>query len=648
MTLLTRWAFIALMSLLLCYSSAQAQTTFIVGGSLSGLAAGKSVVLLKNSTSPLILTSNGGFSFSTGQASGSYSVTVGIQPSGQLCTVTNGTGTITNANVNNIAVTCVNTYTVSGTVSGLTSSSVVLRMNSSSLIFAGGATAFKFSSGLTNGSAYAVSVGIQPTGLNCTVSNGVGLINLANVTNVSISCAATYTVSGTISGLTSSGLVLKLKAANLLIPSGATSFKFSTGLQSGVTYLVGVNAQPQNQVCLVANGSGVIGTSNITNVVVTCTAVTVPDAPTIGNAITGDGFATVNFTAPVSNGGSVVTGYTLSCTSGSTTRTATGASSPITITGLTNLTAYSCSVTATNAVGTSPASVSISVTPYVGTANTASVLCPYSQSTPNITLTTGVTATSNSSWTCSGTLRSLTANGIPDHQIGTFPNPGNPNAPTAQTINASAPLTPVVAASNTALRLGFGYALNGVKFDPGTGGTCPSTATKSSDCSAIGTDPWKLEALGVAKSFFNFGTDSNNAHVQPTGAYHYHGMPEGILTKMGVTSANPTMALIGWAPDGYPVYARYGHTIPTDISSPLKVIQSSWRIQLTPDTGRPLTTYIPMGVFLQDYEYIAGLGDLDDCNGRFDVTPEFPNGIYHYYATDNFPYFPRCWKGVVN
>lgn len=377
-------------------------------------------------------------------------------------------------------------------------------------------------------------------------------------------------------------------------------------------------------------------------------ALTSPDAPTMGNAISGDGFATVNFTAPASNGGSVITGYTLSCISGSTTRTATGVSSPITISGLTNLTTYICSVVATNALGTSPASVSVGVTPSVGATNTASVLCPYNQSTPNITLTVGVTTTSTSSWACSGTLRSLTANGIPDHQIGTFPNLGNPNAPTVQTINASAPLTPVVATSNTALRLGFGYALNGVKFDPGTGGTCPNTATKSSDCAAIGTDPWKLEALGVAKSFFNFGTDSNNAHVQPTGMYHYHGMPEGILTKMGITSANPAMALIGWAPDGYPVYARYGHTIPTDITSPLKTIQSSWRIQLTPDVGRPSVTYIPMGVFLQDYEYVAGLGDLDDCNGRFDVTPEFPNGIYHYYATDNFPYFPRCWKGVVN
>jgi hypothetical protein len=54
-----------------------------------------------------------------------------------------------------------------------------------------------------------------------------------------------------------------------------------------------------------------------------------------------------------------------------------------------------------------------------------------------------------------------------------------------------------------------------------------------------------------------------------------------------------------------------------------------------------------MGTFLQDYEYVAGLGDLDECNGRVGVTPEFPNGTYHYYATDTYPYLQRCVKGTA-
>ena len=56
---------------------------------------------------------------------------------------------------------------------------------------------------------------------------------------------------------------------------------------------------------------------------------------------------------------------------------------------------------------------------------------------------------------------------------------------------------------------------------------------------------------------------------------------------------------------------------------------------------------IPMGAFTQDYEYVDGIGDLDQCNGRFGVTPEFPNGIYYYVVTDDFPFFTRCLKGDI-
>jgi hypothetical protein len=137
----------------------------------------------------------------------------------------------------------------------------------------------------------------------------------------------------------------------------------------------------------------------------------------------------------------------------------------------------------------------------------------------------------------------MTGNGIPNHTIGTFPNANNPNSPTAQSVSFSATLTPSLASSSTPYAQYLSYALNSVKFDPGTGGTCPSTATSASDCSAIGgTGTWNIEALG--QTFFSFGTDSNNAHVQPTGAYHYHGMPEGLITALGVSSSSPKMVLV--------------------------------------------------------------------------------------------------------
>jgi hypothetical protein len=157
------------------------------------------------------------------------------------------------------------------------------------------------------------------------------------------------------------------------------------------------------------------------------------------------------------------------------------------------------------------------------------------------------------------------------------------------------------------------------------------------------TGTWTIEALG--QNSFDFGLDTNNAHVQPNGAYHYHGIPTGILNNDGATGQK--MLLVGWAADGFPIYARWGYSVATDATSAIKVIKGSYELKSTPDSGRPSTSVIPMGAFTQDYEYVAGSGDLDACNGRTGVTPEFPNGIYHYYITDTYPFIQRCAYGTV-
>jgi hypothetical protein len=332
---------------------------------------------------------------------------------------------------------------------------------------------------------------------------------------------------------------------------------------------------------------------------------------------------------------------------------ATGTTSPISISGLVNGTAYSCSVRATNSAGTGPASGTVSVTPTAGTTGgtttTASVLCPLN-GTFTGTYSTSGTLTSNWAWTCNSTTRSLIANGLPNHAVGTFPNPGNPNTITAQSVSFSATLTPTTGTGNTAIGGPGGanvFTLQGVKFDPGTAGTCASTITATSQCNlatgAGGT--WRVEALG--QDTFDFGEDQNNAHVQPTGEYHYHGMPEGLLNNAGATDTARKMVLVGWAGDGYPVYARYCYTNANDASSALKVCTGSYTKDTVADAGRPSVTLVPLGAFVSDWTYVAGSGDLDDCNGRTGVTPEFPNGIYHYMATNSYPYFSRCVKGSV-
>ncbi len=273
--------------------------------------------------------------------------------------------------------------------------------------------------------------------------------------------------------------------------------------------------------------------------------------------------------------------------------------------------------------------------------STAGVLCAYNTSAFNSSASVNATATAN--WSCSTTQRLLSANGLPDHAVGTFPNANNPNTISAQAVSASMTLTPSVTTTATTLggpRGTTGYVLNGVKIDASTAGTCNDSGSNCSLAGMVGS--WNIEALG--QSSFKFGTDSNNAHVQPGGAYHYHGMPEGFVAAQGKGQA---MTLIGWAADGFPIYARYGYTTATDATSAIKVMQASYQLKTTPDANRPATSLYPMGTFAQDYQYVAGSGDLDECNGRTGVTPEFPSGTYHYMATDTYPYLQRCVKGTL-
>ena len=273
---------------------------------------------------------------------------------------------------------------------------------------------------------------------------------------------------------------------------------------------------------------------------------------------------------------------------------------------------------------------------------TAGVLCNYASSVFNSSA--AVNATATATWSCTSTQRKVAANGLPDHAVGTFPNADNPNTIAAQTISAAVTVTPTVTSVVTP-RVGAmdkpGIALNGIVFDPGTAGTCNNAGTCQQGGASLGD--WSLEALG--QTAFQWGTDTSNAHVQPNGTYHYHGVPEGLLTKLG--NGNKAMTLIGWAADGFPIYARYGYTTATDASSAIKVVTASYRLKTVPDANRPATTLYAMGTFTQDYEYVAGAGDLDECNGRTGVTPEFPNGTYHYYATDTFPHLQRCVKGKL-
>ena len=123
-------------------------------------------------------------------------------------------------------------------------------------------------------------------------------------------------------------------------------------------------------------------------------------------------------------------------------------------------------------------------------------------------------------------------------------------------------------------------------------------------------------------------------------------MPTNLITARNASSST-SMTLVGWAADGFPIYANLGFTNHSDANSALKVMKGSFRVKPTPDANRPSTSDFPMGHFQQDWVFDATVGDLDECNGRTGVTPEFPNGTYHYYATSTYPFIQRCVKGTA-
>jgi len=225
--------------------------------------------------------------------------------------------------------------------------------------------------------------------------------------------------------------------------------------------------------------------------------------------------------------------------------------------------------------------------------------------------------------------RYVRSDGLPDHQPGQFPNRGNPHTISKQDYRFRVPLAPAKAARAT--RLGhqnFGVALNGVPFDPLTAEYWRRDRRSG----------WNVEAMSGA---MNLGLDRNNAHVQPNGAYHYHALPVGLIEKFPYRD-KPT--LIGYAADGFPIYGPYDYVDPRNAAGALKALKASYRVKAGTRPSGPGGRYD--GTYVQDYEYVAGFGDLDQCNGREGVTPEYPGGIYHYVITASYPFIPCCWVGT--
>ena len=158
-------------------------------------------------------------------------------------------------------------------------------------------------------------------------------------------------------------------------------------------------------------------------------------------------------------------------------------------------------------------------------------------------------------------------------------------------------------------------------------------------------------------------------HSAGPNGYHYHYDANCIYWEPGTNEdmsdydmskipTNQHSPIVGWAFDGFPIYGMYGFD---DDGQTIRTISSSYVIERSQDGGDQGYNGI------DDWNYADGVGDLDECNGRFGPTPEFPEGIYHYVSTPvsgsptavtdtngntvgmiGFPYFLLCYHGVAD
>ena len=221
--------------------------------------------------------------------------------------------------------------------------------------------------------------------------------------------------------------------------------------------------------------------------------------------------------------------------------------------------------------------------------------------------------------------RKMVTNALPNHKTGDFPRKGNPNTISAQNRTYTFSTVPKYTGNPTWVREP-GVALNGVKFEPGTAEVVVCETGEN----------YRVEAF---QDIIDLGLDFNHAHVQPNGAYHYHGTPTSVIEKF---DTGKDLVHVGFAHDGFPMYY-----------SKSNAYKPSYKLLDGTRDGEDCVYENPIetieirvndnhdGAFGSDFEYVAGSGDLDECNG---ISIE---GKYMYLVTNEFPYVSRCLMGEV-
>jgi sugar lactone lactonase YvrE len=165
--------------------------SYSVGGMVSGLAAGSSLMLTDNGSDVLTVSANGAFSFATPLKGGAtYAVGLKTAPAQQTCTLSGGSGTVANNAVNTIGVACIGPFSVGGTVAGLSpNATLTVTDNGGDSLTISADGPFTFPTRLKPGASYAVAVATLPAGEQCGLAGAAGTVVTANAAGITVTCA---------------------------------------------------------------------------------------------------------------------------------------------------------------------------------------------------------------------------------------------------------------------------------------------------------------------------------------------------------------------------------------------------------------------------------------------------------------------------
>lgn len=227
--------------------------------------------------------------------------------------------------------------------------------------------------------------------------------------------------------------------------------------------------------------------------------------------------------------------------------------------------------------------------------------------------------------TTDGATCTIESNAVPNHDFNTPAGFANPFATQEQKYTISASPTANPTPTPLSLRMDNAVFLNGVKLDLVAAG-CFGVGDGFIGCNDMDT-PYRYDPMGGVNSF---GADAHNAHTQPDGAYHYHGNPMALFEQTDPTGPSP---VIGFAADGFPIFGSF-----IDDDGTIRAATTSYQLKTGTRPDGPGGAYD--GAYIDDWEFVAGSGDLDACNGMTQ------DGVYGYVVTSTYPHVMGCFTGT--